>query len=481
MEPMFELALSLPSRGSRQLLRALHSQLRAAIVDGRLKPGLRLPPTREMASIYRVSRNTVVAAYDLLLTEGYLSAQRGAGTFVAAALPRKRDVKRTPIAPGTDRRLSPFWRTAVPLVTHPPGPAPSLDFRMGTPDIKAFPFEIWRRLYGRALRTLAKAPPRREDPQGRERLRVAISRHVSFTRAVACAPEDIVVTSGAQQAFDFLARVLVTPTRTSVAIENPGYPPARFAFASAGARLVPVPVDAEGMVVSKLPRQARVVCVTPSHQFPLGCVLSTERRVALLERARRQGAVIIEDDYDGEFRFSGRPLDALQTLDRDECVFYVGTFSKSLFPAIRVGFIVAPSWARPALVAAKQGAEGPHSIVAQEALADFIGEGHLTRHVRKMRRIYAERRTTLLEGLAQIPWLEPVPSAAGLHVAAFTRAGLDADALEVRARERGIGIRSIRSFYIGKAGRGGLGFGLGPISQREIEMALPILRRLGSK
>ena len=478
---MFELALSLPSRGSRQLLRALHGQLRAAIVDGRLKPGLRLPPTREMASAYRVSRNTVVAAYDLLLTEGYLTAQRGAGTFVAAALPRKRDAKRVAAEPGTDRRLSPFWRATTPLPASSSGPAPSFDFRMGTPDIKAFPFEIWRRLYGRALRALAKSPPRSENPQGRERLRVAISSHVSFTRAVACGPEDIVVTSGAQQAFDLLARVLVTPGRTTVAVENPGYPPARLALAAAGARLAPVPVDADGMVVSKLPRHARVISVTPSHQFPLGSVLSTERRVALLDFARRNGAVIVEDDYDGEFRFSGRPLDALQTLDRDESVFYVGTFSKSLFPAIRVGYIVAPSWARPALMAARQSAEGPHSIVAQEALADFITEGHLTRHVRKMRRVYAERRDALLEGLAQIPWLEPVPSVAGLHLAAFTRAGLDADALEARAREGGVGIRSLRSFYMGKAGRGGIGFGLGPISQREIEAALPILRKLGPK
>jgi GntR family transcriptional regulator/MocR family aminotransferase len=478
---MFELALSLPSRGSRQLLRALHSQLRAAIVDGRLKPGLRLPPTREMASTYRLSRNTVVAAYDLLLTEGYLTAQRGAGTFVAAALPRKRDVKRAAVAPGAEKRLSAFWRTALPNVSVSPDPAPLLDFRMGTPDIKAFPFEIWRRLYGRALRGLAKTTPRVENPQGRERLRVAISQHVSFTRAVACGPEDIVVTSGAQQAFDLLARVLVTPGRTTVAMENPGYPAARFALAAAGARLAPIPVDAEGMVVAKLPRQARVICVTPSHQFPLGCVLSTERRVALLEFARRQGAVIIEDDYDGEFRFGGRPLDALQTLDRDESVFYVGTFSKSLFPAIRVGFIVTPPWARDALVAARQSVEGPHSVVAQEALADFIAEGHLTRHVRKMRRVYAERRTALLEGLARIPWLEPVPSVAGLHLAAFTGPGIDAGALEARAHAQGVGIRSIDGFYMGKPGRSGIGFGLGPISRQQIEAALPILRRLGPK
>jgi GntR family transcriptional regulator/MocR family aminotransferase len=201
--------------------------------------------------------------------------------------------------------------------------------------------------------------------------------------------------------------------------------------------------------------------------------------VALLDFARRHEAVVIEDDYDGEFRFGGRPLDALQTLDRDESVFYVGTFSKSMFPAVRVGFIVAPPWARPALLAARQGVEGPHSVVAQEALADFIAEGHLTRHVRKMRRIYAERRLALLEGLAQMPWLEPVPSAAGLHIAAFVRPGLDADSVAVRANEQGVGIRSLRSYYSGKVGRGALGFGLGAISRQEIEKALPILRRLG--
>jgi GntR family transcriptional regulator/MocR family aminotransferase len=222
--------------------------------------------------------------------------------------------------------------------------------------------------------------------------------------------------------------------------------------------------------------------VTPSHQFPLGSVLSTERRVALLEFARRHGAAVIEDDYDGEFRFGGRPLDALQTLDRGESVFYVGTFSKSMFPAVRVGYIVAPPWARAALIAARQCAEGPHSVLVQEALADFIAEGHLTRHVRKMRRIYAERRVALLDGLAQMPWLEAVPSVAGLHLTAFTRAGLDADWLEMRALEQGVGVRSIRRYYMGKtAGRGALGFGLGPISRQEIDKALPILHRLGPK
>jgi GntR family transcriptional regulator/MocR family aminotransferase len=355
---------------------------------------------------------------------------------------------------------------------------------LGVPDWRAFPFDVWRRFYTRALRSLAKAPMRAHDPQGLEQLRVAIARHVSFTRAVACVPEDIVVTSGAQQAFDLLARLLVTHGRATVAIENPGYPPSRLAFMAAGAKLAPVPVDENGMIVSRLPAQARVICVTPSHQFPLGSVLSMERRVALLEFARIRGAVIVEDDYDGEFRFGGRPLDALQTLDRAESVFYVGTFSKSLFPAIRVGYVVTPPWARRALIAARQCADGQSPLITQDALAHFISEGHLARHVRKMRHLYGARRSALLDGLAQLPkpGFEPVPSSAGLHIAAFTPPGIDADALEARARQQGVGVRSLSGYYVGRGmARPGLAFGLGLISEREITEALVLLNRLCRK
>src|SRR6185436_17297532 len=214
------------------------------------------------------------------------------------------------------------------------------------------------------------------------------ARHVSFARAVACDPDDVTVTAGAQQAFDLLARILVVPKRTVVALENPGYPPLRAAFAAAGARIAAVPVDEQGLIVERLPAQAKIVCVTPSHQFPLGAVMSASRRAALLEFAQRQGAVVIEDDYDGEFRFTDRPLDALQTLDRTESVFYVGTFSKSLLPALRLGYIVAPSWARAALVAAKatmDGYCGPHT---QNTVAALVRGGFLSSYVRKMHRVY---------------------------------------------------------------------------------------------
>ncbi|MBV8806094.1 MAG: PLP-dependent aminotransferase family protein, partial [Sinobacteraceae bacterium] len=343
MEPIFELALRLPSRSSRHLLRELHGQLKTAIIEGRLKPGLRLPPTRTLASGLGVSRNTAVAAYDLLLSEGYLVARRGDGTYVADVIPRlsgtaasrNSDSNRAASTSTRDRSLNAFWWNLSRRPLLRPDSAAKFDFATGLPDSSIFPFDVWRRLSVRALRTLSSSPARYGESEGRSTLREAIARHVSFARAVACEPDDIVVTSGAQQAFDLLARVLVTPSRTIVAVENPGYPPTRAAFAAAGAKVVSIPVDEEGLVVQRLPPGTSVICVTPSHQFPMGTAMSTARRAALLEFAQKHRSVILEDDYDAEFRFGGRPLDALQTLDRNESVFYIGTFSKSLFPAIR--------------------------------------------------------------------------------------------------------------------------------------------------
>ncbi|HEY0660234.1 MAG TPA: PLP-dependent aminotransferase family protein [Lysobacter sp.] len=476
--PGFELAIDLPPRGSRDLLHALHQQLRSAIVEGRLQPGLRLPPTRTLAAAVGVSRNTAVATYDLLLSEGYLVARHGAGTYVAQSLPQAPERKASTSANGGDRRLSPPWRepTATPSAT--PRKPPRYNFRLGLPDHAQFPFDVWRRLATRALRSIAKAPAEYASPQGQPSLRDAIARHVSFARAVACRADDLVVTTGAQQAFDLLGRILVTPRRTVVAMENPGYPPARTAFETAGARIVPVPVDEEGLRVDRLPEDARVIYVTPSHQSPLGCAMSMRRRAALLEFAQARGAVIIEDDYDGEFRFDGRPLDALQTLDRAGSVFYVGTFSKSLFPAIRLGYVVAPPWALAALIDAKQGADGRCDTLTQETLAAFIAEGHLARHVRKMRQVYGRRRQVLLDGLQEFGgWLQPVPSAAGLHLAAMFNPATPADAIAEQARQLDVGVQSLRMFYTGKP-RPGLVFGYGTIGESAIAEGLARLRRL---
>jgi GntR family transcriptional regulator/MocR family aminotransferase len=479
MDPDFELPINLPSRDSRNLLRALHGQLRAAILDGRLQPGSRLPATRAFAAAHGVSRNTAVAVYDLLLSEGYLATRPRAGAYVADVRPRSPDRKTPPGVAATDYRLHAFWREP-PVDFHASSPSSvRFDFRLGVPDKGLFPFDIWRRLSARELRSFATKPAAFAEAQGLRALREAIAKHVSFARAVSCRPEDIVVTSGSQQALDLLARILISPGRTVVAIENPGYPPLRAAFAVAGAKIAPIRVDQEGIDVERLPADARVICVTPSHQFPLGTTMTARRRTALLEFAQARRAVVIEDDYDGEFRLGARPLDALQTLDRSELVFYVGTFSKSLFPETRLGFVVPPPWARRALVAAKQCADWHCAVLEQATLAAFIAEGHLARHVRKMRRVYGGRHLALLTCLRSefSRWLEPIPSAVGLHLAAFSRSSVDVNALAARAREEGVGIYSLREFYFGRPARPGLAFGYGAIGERDIMEGLSRVRR----
>ncbi|BBK32951.1 GntR family transcriptional regulator/MocR family aminotransferase [Stella humosa] len=477
--PLFALDLAVPAQGSRARLRELHRQLRAAIVAGRLQSGLRLPSSRAFAGHLAISRNTALAVYDLLLSEGFLTTRPGAGTFVAGQ-PRS-GVPVAPASPPTrpDPRIAlrPFesdW------ACHGPAPLPiEIDMRVGIPDRSLFPFDAWRRLSNRVLRTFSRGGRADLDPAGPAVFRRAIAAHVSFTRAVAAAPEDVLATTGAQQAFDLIARILVRPGETLVAVEDPGYPPVRAAFAAAGARLHPVPVDDEGIDVARIPADAAIVCVTPSHQFPTGVALSLRRRHALLEFAARTGAVVVEDDYDGEFRFGGRPLDALQTLDRHRSVFYVGTFSKSLFLALRLGFLVAPAWARPALLAARSAADRHGATLPQLVLADFIAEGHLARHVRRMSRSYGERRRLLLAALARHCGgrLRPIASEAGLHLAARLAPGLDAQAVVERAAEMGVAMDRVGRYAIGPVAQDALAFGFSGCAADAIEPGIQRVAR----
>jgi GntR family transcriptional regulator/MocR family aminotransferase len=470
MGPVFGLDMKLPARGSRGRLRALHAQLRDGIAQGRLQAGLLLPSTRELARACGVSRNTAVAAYDLLASEGYVVTRAGGGTFVAAVAPRRVQRASVTTQAGGDRRLNAYWRGR--RVTPPsPGLAVEFDFALGLPDKGEFPFDIWRRLSARALRALSKTPAAYAEAQGREALRRAVSAHVSHTRAVSCTADDVVITSGAQQAFDLLARVLVTPGKTLVALEDPGYPPMRRVFEALGARIAPVPVDSEGMRVDRIPPAARIICVTPSHQFPLGMPLSMVRRKALLELARRRDAIIIEDDYDGEFRYGGRPLDALQTLDSAQCVFYLGTFSKSLFPALRLGYVVTPPWALHALIAAKQDSDWHCAVLPQDTLASFIAEGHLARHVRKVRHVYGERREAMLDALRRhlASRLEVLQSDSGLHIACTQKSPGRTGGLVARAQAAGIRLQTIDGFTMVTPPLDGVVLGLGRIPSDRID------------
>ncbi|UHQ18531.1 PLP-dependent aminotransferase family protein [Lysobacter sp. KIS68-7] len=472
MEPVLPFAPDL-SGAAGHLMGTLHQQLRAAILDGRLAAGATLPASRKLAAELGIARNTVTGAYDLLVAEGYVVPRQGAKPVVADLHTRQRVAAAPPTM--EDPRLAPFWRT--PWLPPAPRALPERSFRLGVPDHRHFPHALWRKLTAQALQAFSKRPFTYPPSQGLPELRSAIAQHVAFARAVACTGEDVVVTSGAQQAFDLLARLLVTPGETRVAVEEPGYPPVRAAFAAAGAVLVPTPVDDEGLCVECMPDDVRVISVTPSHQSPTGAALSLRRRMALLDYARARNAVVIEDDYDGEFRFGGRPLDALQTLDRDGLVCYVGTFTKSLFPALRKGFVVAPAWARAPLAAIKYGADPYADAVTQAVLAAFIRDGHLARHVRKMRSIYAERRIALLEGLAAMDaWMTPIPSEAGLHTAVRIRDPEQMPRILALVREHTPGAQSAAEYAMGPLREPVIAFGYSVIDVEEIRARMAALR-----
>jgi GntR family transcriptional regulator / MocR family aminotransferase len=482
MEPVFSFDIELPARGEGLRMQALHQQLRAAILDGRLAPGHALPSTRQAASGLGLGRNTVVHAYDLLMAEGYVLQRPGARAVVAELACARRSTKAerpARVAASTESLINPMW-TDPALQREAPRQLPERSFRLGVPEHRLFPHDTWRRLVARSLREWSRRPFAYPPTQGVPALREAIAQHLAFARAVACVPDDVVVTSGAQQAFDLLARMLVIPGQTVVAVEEPGYPPLRAAFLAAGARLVPMPVDDEGMTIERLPPEAKVISVTPSHQSPTGVALSLRRRMALLAFAREHGAVVLEDDYDGEFRFGARPLDALQTLDRDGRVFYIGTFTKSLFPSLRKGFVVAPKWAREPLLRIKHCADSHCDTITQHALAEFIRDGHLARHVRHMRPVYAERREALQSGIRKelADWLEAIPCEAGLHLAARVRDRRQGPAIVAAMRQHTPGAQAIAEYAMHpERVPWALTFGYGVIDANEIGPALRRLRR----
>lgn len=478
MKPVFSFdVVVLPGRGQGTVKQSLYQQLRSAILDGRVAPGTKLPATRQVASGLGIARNTVLAAYDLLIAEGYVIPRAGAKAVVADVTTRRSRPARRSTAATANPRMNPLWLLPA-LQRETRRTLPERCFRLGTPEYRYFPHDVWRRLSARSLRTWAKRTFTYSPSEGIPELREAIAHHVAFARAVACTADDVIVTSGAQQAFDMLARLLIVPGRTKVAVENPGYPPLRAAFIAAGAELVSVALDDEGMRVADLPDDVGVISVTPSHQSPTGAVLSLQRRTELLDFARRRGAVVIEDDYDGEFRYGGRPLDALQMMDRDGSVFYVGTFSKSLFPALRKGFIVAPPWACDGLINIKYAADAHSDMITQSLLAAFIRDGHLARYVQRMTKVYAARWEMLLEEFARLnTWLQPIPSEAGLHLAARILDPALAPTVISLARRHLPGTQSTTEYSRAPLKQQALAVGYGVVDTDEIAAAFKAFRR----
>jgi GntR family transcriptional regulator/MocR family aminotransferase len=452
----------------------IYRQILEAVLDGRFRPGDRLPATREFARRLGVSRNTVAVAYERLVAEGVLDGRVGAGSFISLDSSATRVSQRS--APAGAVQPRDVWRS-LPFLPRPQ--AMRYDFGVGTPDPHLFPLTTWRRLLSAELGANASRHAGYGEAAGVTRLRASIARHVSVSRGVRACADDVIVTSGAQQAFDLIGRVLVT-AGASVAVEEPGYRQVRLLFRSLGAHVVGVPVDEEGLAVDAIPRDVRLVYVTPSHQFPLGRAMSLQRRMALLAWAERRGGVVIEDDYDSEFRFDGRPLDPVQSLDRKGRVIYVGSFSKVLIPALRVGFLIAPASLRPALTAAKQLTDWHGETSTQAALARFIDAGLLAGHIRKAAREYGGRYQQIVEVLDRrfAKWLEVVPGAAGLHVAALLRKGCVADMTQVvrLAARRGVRVETLAAFFAGPVSREGLVIGYGAIPTSRIDDGLALLK-----
>lgn len=405
--------IQLTIAGRRDLIGQIYKQLRAAIVDGRLPAGERLPSTRDLAQQLRVSRKTTLEAYERLGAEGFLITRAGDGTYVADGLISRPSARGA--AGRTSLRPADVWRHVPEALSMPKiGSFLSYDYLGGVTDKKLFRMDAWRKCVGHALRSQQRGRGMYHDPGGEQELRLAIARYVAFSRGVSCNWQDVLVTQGAQQALDLVARVMVNPGDI-VAVEEPGYPPARSSLLALGARVIPVRVDAEGLCVNELPAKARLVYVTPSHQFPLGMPMSLERRIALLEWASRHRALIVEDDYDGEFRFEGRPLESLKSLDRNDVVAYVGTFSKTIFPELRLGYVVPPASLAADFLKAKQINDWHGCSLTQAALARFMLDGDFNKHLRRVQKYYAERRETLLSFLQNdlSPWLEVVAPEVG--------------------------------------------------------------------
>ena len=462
------------------MYRQLYDWFRRAIINGQMRPGQRVPSTRGLAAELKISRIPVLNAYEQLLAEGYFETFVGAGTCVARSIPDdtlsppagkvRKGSQRIDEKSGT-RRLSRRGAalTRVPAQTW-------LDnlgaFRVSLPAIDHFPIGVWSKLVARHARRPPRGIMAYGDAMGYLPFREAIAEYLGASRGGRCESSQILVTTGSQQALQISAQVLLDP-KDRVLMEEPGYPGARQAFLTAGAQLIPVRVDHDGMNVAEIIRRgdnARAVYITPSHQYPMGMTMSAPRRMLLLNWAVRTGAWIIEDDYDSEYRFGSRPIASLQGLDTDERVIYIGTFSKVMFPALRLGYVVVPKDLVPAFSAARDAADIFSSTLYQAVLTDFIREGHFARHIRRMRMLYMDRRRALVNAIhTQMgDMFEVIGAEAGMHLVALLPPGTNDAAVSRKAAQRGISAMPLSSCYMKPPTKSGLILGYGGANAHQI-------------
>ncbi len=475
--------LVLPVRDARMpAYRWLYGALRSAILDGRLRPGSRVPATRELAMRYELSRGTIVRAFEQLKAEGYLDGAVGSGTRVSQVLPEqlleaaRPDPREPRRALRPARAVSDYGRRVQPFSNLEARPTRA--FRPNVPALDLFPATLWAQVAARRLRRVSTQLLLGCDAMGYPPLRRAVADYLNSSRGVKCLPEQVAILSGVQEALDLTARVLVN-AGDRVCMENPGYTGARAMFEAMGAQVAGIGLDDEGMRMDLAAlKGARLVYITPGHQFPLGITMSLPRRLQLLEWARKSRAAILEDDYDSEYRYSGRPVPALQGLDRYGLVLFTGSFSKVLFPSLRLGYLVIPPDLVEVFSAAISVTSRHAPVLEQAVLCDFIEEGHFGRHLRRMRGIYAERVAVLLEsarseltGLLEISDVE-----AGLQTAGWLRTGLEAVPVRAAAARRNVDVVPLSEYSHGGGIPEGLQLGFAAVDTGEIRRGVRELR-----
>lgn len=484
------LMVSVDRQSSVPMHRQIYDQIRDSILGGRLSPGRRLPSTRALAKELKVSRNTVLSAFDQLFAEGYTEGQIGSGTQVSRILPEDVLAARSSSTPRDDLHLNPadvLSENGHALLHAKPRVRRDVSghaFRPGMPEIDRFPWNNWSRMIAKFWRNPPRSLVSYGEPGGYGPLRTAIADYLCAVRGLVCDADQVIITAGAQQAIDLVARALLNP-KDKVWIEDPGYAGIKGVLTAAGAELVPLPIDAQGLIVGEGVRQvpnARMAVVTPSHQYPLGVVMSLSRRLELLEWAAENNAWILEDDYDSEYRYAGRPLSALQGLDTKGRVIYVGTFSKVMFPAVRLGYMVVPKGLSKPMMDIRRSLDDQTAIAMQPVLTEFIESGHFAQHIRRMRTLYADRQQTLLDAihLHLDDVLEIAPDEAGMHIVALIKPGtglVDADIAE-QAAKRKLTLFPLSEFYLGKADRNGLVLGYAGVEERDIVRGVETLTKI---
>jgi GntR family transcriptional regulator / MocR family aminotransferase len=459
----------------------LYEAVRSEILGGRLSPGTRLPATRDLARRYGLARGTIVNAFDQLISEGYVEGKVGSGTYVSKVLPDRllQVAPRQGEKPAVLRKRQPVVSDYARRVQLFAGyeNRPTRAFRANLPALDLFPIELWTKITARRLRRISKRNLMGCDLLGYEPLRQAVAEYLGRSRSVRCVPEQIAIVSGVQEALDLTARLLLNPG-DRVCMENPGYPGAILVFQALRARICAARIDNSGIAVRQLPtRGVRLIYVTPGHQFPLGTTMTLARRLELLDWARKSGALIFEDDYDSEYRYSGRPIPALQGLDDPGLVLYAGSFSKVLFPALRLGYMVIPSNLLHQFEAALSLTVRHAPLLDQLVLNDFMRDGHFGRHLRRMREVYAERLSVLLEearlrlgGLLEISKVE-----AGLQTVGWLCGGIDAEAAAAAAAKHQVDVTPIDRYSQGRVVPAGLQLGFAAMDVKEIRRGVQAL------